>query len=377
MVYGDYKGIPKEQIRRALDSGHDVMLRLDVQGAATVRKLCPQAIFIFLAPPSLEELEQRLRARLTETPDSLARRMTMAPPRAGGDGQLRLHGHQPPRLPGDRRGADQGHHHRRALPGSPPLRHHLAAVPRRRCPAGRPRHTPAPAHIRARARRRIACSPNCAASPFSATFPKRTSKRSASSFSFGPFEKDEVIFAEGDPRRRPLPHRVRPGAGGLRRRGPAAGAGHPGRRRFLRRDGPAHRRAPLGRRGRGAGHRRLGPAQRPISTASSQTHPSIAITLARVLSRRLSQVDRQLTATPRPEAGERLRGGRRRPGARAGPQPGPADRRARPPLQSARPAPAAAQWTDWLEAVHPRAATTRWSARATCGRATWPTRSAP
>ena len=79
MVYGDYKGIPKAQIRRALDSGKDVMLRLDVQGAATVRKLCPQGVFIFLAPASLEELEQRLRARLTETPEGLARRMAVAP----------------------------------------------------------------------------------------------------------------------------------------------------------------------------------------------------------------------------------------------------------------------------------------------------------
>lgn len=79
MVYGDYKGIPKEQIRRALASGQDVILRLDVQGAATVRRLCPEGIFIFLAPPSLEELEQRLRARLTETPESLARRVDIAP----------------------------------------------------------------------------------------------------------------------------------------------------------------------------------------------------------------------------------------------------------------------------------------------------------
>lgn len=79
LVYGDYKGIPKGQIRRALDSGHDVILRLDVQGAATVRRLCPQGIFIFLAPPSLEELAQRLRARLSETAESLARRMAVAP----------------------------------------------------------------------------------------------------------------------------------------------------------------------------------------------------------------------------------------------------------------------------------------------------------
>ncbi len=79
LVYGDYKGIPKGQIRRALDSGRDVILRLDVQGASTVRRLCPQGIFIFLAPPSLEELEQRLRARLSETSESLQRRMAIAP----------------------------------------------------------------------------------------------------------------------------------------------------------------------------------------------------------------------------------------------------------------------------------------------------------
>lgn len=79
MVYGEYKGIPKEQIRRAIDSGHDVMLRIDVQGAATVRKLLPDAVFIFLAPASLEELVARLHARLTETPETLARRLARAP----------------------------------------------------------------------------------------------------------------------------------------------------------------------------------------------------------------------------------------------------------------------------------------------------------
>jgi guanylate kinase len=79
MVYGEYKGIPKEQIRRAIDSGRDVMLRIDVQGAATVRQLLPEAVFIFLAPASLEELTARLRARLTETPETLARRLTRAP----------------------------------------------------------------------------------------------------------------------------------------------------------------------------------------------------------------------------------------------------------------------------------------------------------
>jgi guanylate kinase len=79
MVYGEYKGIPKEQIRRAIASGHDVMLRIDVQGAATVRRLLPDAVFIFLAPASLEELVARLQARLTETPETLARRLERAP----------------------------------------------------------------------------------------------------------------------------------------------------------------------------------------------------------------------------------------------------------------------------------------------------------
>ena len=79
LVYDEYKGIPKSQIRHALQGGRDVMLRVDVQGAATVRRLCPQAVFIFLAPPSLDELEHRLRARLTETPESLALRIARAP----------------------------------------------------------------------------------------------------------------------------------------------------------------------------------------------------------------------------------------------------------------------------------------------------------
>jgi guanylate kinase len=78
-VYGQYKGIPRHQIREALDSGKDVILRVDVQGAATVKSLCPGAIFIFLAPASMEELEQRLRSRLTETPASLALRLARAP----------------------------------------------------------------------------------------------------------------------------------------------------------------------------------------------------------------------------------------------------------------------------------------------------------
>src|ERR1700712_498998 len=60
-VYGHYKGIPKSEVRQALASGRDVLLRIDVQGAATIRKLVPEAIFIFVAPGGLEELRYRLQ----------------------------------------------------------------------------------------------------------------------------------------------------------------------------------------------------------------------------------------------------------------------------------------------------------------------------
>jgi guanylate kinase len=65
-VYGNWYGTPKEQVRRALSQGQDVIIKTDVQGAATIRRLVPPAVFIFLIPPSLEELEKRLRQRNTE-----------------------------------------------------------------------------------------------------------------------------------------------------------------------------------------------------------------------------------------------------------------------------------------------------------------------
>ena len=78
VVYGDYKGIPKKPIREALNSGQDVVLRVDVQGAATLKRLIPQAIFIFLTTPTEEELVQRLLNRKTESPDSLRIRIATA-----------------------------------------------------------------------------------------------------------------------------------------------------------------------------------------------------------------------------------------------------------------------------------------------------------
>lgn len=78
VVYNDYKGIPKQQIRDALDSGRDVIMRVDVQGAATIRKLIPNAISIFLMSESEAELERRLRDRHSETDEGLNLRIATA-----------------------------------------------------------------------------------------------------------------------------------------------------------------------------------------------------------------------------------------------------------------------------------------------------------
>jgi guanylate kinase len=71
VVYNDYKGVPKQQIRDALASGRDVIMRVDVQGAATIRKIVPEAITIFLTTESEEELVRRLRERKSETAEGL------------------------------------------------------------------------------------------------------------------------------------------------------------------------------------------------------------------------------------------------------------------------------------------------------------------
>lgn len=78
LVYDDYKGIPKEQVHQALASGADVVMRLDVQGAATVRRLSPEALLIFITANSQEDMVQRLEARMTESPQELKLRIATA-----------------------------------------------------------------------------------------------------------------------------------------------------------------------------------------------------------------------------------------------------------------------------------------------------------
>lgn len=77
-VYGDYKGVPKAQIKDALLSGKDVVLRLDVQGAAKVRQLFPDSVQIFLIPENEAQWYQRFRNRRTETEAELEKRMSIA-----------------------------------------------------------------------------------------------------------------------------------------------------------------------------------------------------------------------------------------------------------------------------------------------------------
>jgi guanylate kinase len=77
-VYGNYYGVPKDEVTSALSKGVDAIVKVDVQGAATIKKILPQAVFIFLMPPSVEELEKRLRKRRSECSADLALRLERA-----------------------------------------------------------------------------------------------------------------------------------------------------------------------------------------------------------------------------------------------------------------------------------------------------------
>jgi guanylate kinase len=77
-VYGQQKGIPKKQVREALKSGLDVVLRIDVQGARTIRELTDDALLIFLITQDEDQLIRRLEKRRTETPEALKLRLDTA-----------------------------------------------------------------------------------------------------------------------------------------------------------------------------------------------------------------------------------------------------------------------------------------------------------
>ncbi len=78
VVYEDLKGVPKNQIEDALASGEDVIMRLDVQGAETIRAKCPEALMVFLSTRNEDELIARLKTRRTESEESLTLRIKTA-----------------------------------------------------------------------------------------------------------------------------------------------------------------------------------------------------------------------------------------------------------------------------------------------------------
>ena len=77
-VFGRFYGTPKRQVKEHIKRGRDVLLLIDVQGAKQVKKTKPDAVFIFLAPPSKEELKRRLLRRGTETRREIDRRYRVA-----------------------------------------------------------------------------------------------------------------------------------------------------------------------------------------------------------------------------------------------------------------------------------------------------------
>lgn len=78
VVYGHRYGVPKPPIRQALERGQDVLLRTDVQGARYIKSVIPSTVTIFVAPPSREELERRLRGRGADTPEQMELRLRTA-----------------------------------------------------------------------------------------------------------------------------------------------------------------------------------------------------------------------------------------------------------------------------------------------------------
>jgi guanylate kinase len=77
-VYGNFYGVPKKEIRDALKRGQDVIIKVDVQGATTLKEKIPDAVFIFLLPPSLEDLIERLKVRNADSETEVSTRICKA-----------------------------------------------------------------------------------------------------------------------------------------------------------------------------------------------------------------------------------------------------------------------------------------------------------
>jgi len=78
MIYDNYYGTPKQAIIDQLDAGVDVILEIEMQGARQIREVCPDAVFVFILPPSLDELKHRIVGRGTETKEQIEKRFNSA-----------------------------------------------------------------------------------------------------------------------------------------------------------------------------------------------------------------------------------------------------------------------------------------------------------
>ena len=77
-VYGNFYGTPRSEVLRLLEEGKDVILEIDIQGALKIKSSYPEGVFIFIMPPSMEELRNRITNRGSETPESLKTRLEAA-----------------------------------------------------------------------------------------------------------------------------------------------------------------------------------------------------------------------------------------------------------------------------------------------------------
>jgi len=73
-VYGNWYGVPRKPVKKALEEGKDTIIKVDIQGVATLKKLVPEAVFIMVVPPTKEDLKFRLKGRQTESPTEMRRR---------------------------------------------------------------------------------------------------------------------------------------------------------------------------------------------------------------------------------------------------------------------------------------------------------------
>lgn len=78
VVYGNFYGVPKQRVRSALDEGRSIVIKVDVQGAKTIREMIPQSVLIFLSPPNMSELLKRMLGRKSDDLDIVARRLNTA-----------------------------------------------------------------------------------------------------------------------------------------------------------------------------------------------------------------------------------------------------------------------------------------------------------